>query len=52
MYKPEVIRIQFAMIPELPPMTDYDGTCSLSVDDAFLNEAVKVYPNPSNGEFL
>jgi len=37
-------------IPELPPMTDYDGTCSLSVDDAFLNEAVKVYPNPSNGE--
>ncbi|MFH4963563.1 T9SS type A sorting domain-containing protein [Gaetbulibacter sp. M235] len=35
----------------LDPMTDYTGTCNLSVDDIAFNEAVKVYPNPSNGQF-
>ena len=34
----------------LQPMTDYAGTCSLSINDTFLNDAVQVYPNPSNGE--
>jgi hypothetical protein len=33
-------------------MTDYAGTCSLSVDDAFLNEAIRIYPNPSNGQIF
>ena len=35
----------------LDPMTDYAGTCSLSVEDDLLKEAVKIYPNPSNGTF-
>ena len=30
-------------------MTNY--SCPLSVDDITFNEAVKVYPNPSNGQF-
>jgi len=32
-------------------MTDYAGTCNLSVEDELLNAAVKMYPNPSNGIF-
>lgn len=32
-------------------MTDYSGSCSLGVDDLTFNEGVKVYPNPSNGQF-
>ncbi len=35
----------------LDPMTNYAGTCSLSVEDDLLNDAVKIYPNPSNGTF-
>lgn len=35
----------------LDPMTDYAGTCSLGVEDDQLKEAVKIYPNPSNGTF-
>ena len=33
-------------------MTDYAGTCSLSVNDAFLNETIRMYPNPSNGQIF
>lgn len=32
-------------------MTDYPGICNLSVEDEFLNAAVKMFPNPSNGTF-
>lgn len=32
-------------------MTDYTGACSLGVDDIAFQEAVKIYPNPSNGQF-
>ena len=35
----------------LDPMTDYAGTCSLGVEDDILKEALKIYPNPSNGTF-
>jgi len=35
----------------LDPMTDYSGTCSLSVEDDILKDGVKIYPNPSNGTF-
>ncbi|MFH6767617.1 T9SS type A sorting domain-containing protein [Gaetbulibacter aquiaggeris] len=34
-----------------PPMTDYSGPCSLSVEDDIFKLAVKIYPNPSNGTF-
>ncbi|GGK23469.1 hypothetical protein GCM10007962_17070 [Yeosuana aromativorans] len=32
-------------------MTNYAGSCSLGVDDIAFNDAVKIYPNPSHGEF-
>ena len=35
----------------LDPMTDYSGSCSLGVEDNILKDAVKIYPNPSNGKF-
>ena len=31
-------------------MIDYSGTCSLSVEDEELNNAISVYPNPSSGQ--
>ncbi len=35
----------------LGSMTDYTGSCNLSVEDETLKDAVKMYPNPTNGTF-
>lgn len=39
-------------ICSLDLMTNYAGTCNLSLDDTFLNEAIRIYPNPSNGQIF
>ncbi len=34
------------------PMTDYAGTCGLSVDDNTIEEGISIFPNPAKKEFF
>jgi hypothetical protein len=34
------------------PMTDYAGTCGLSIEDNTLEEGITLYPNPAKNEFF
>ncbi|WP_298556584.1 T9SS type A sorting domain-containing protein [uncultured Algibacter sp.] len=43
---------QICGTPILPLMTDYTGTCGLSVDDNTLEEGIFLYPNPAKKEFF
>lgn len=38
--------------PAIPLMTDYAGTCGLSVEDNTLEEGITLYPNPAKNEFF
>ncbi|WP_298340217.1 T9SS type A sorting domain-containing protein [uncultured Algibacter sp.] len=38
--------------PAINPMTDYAGTCGLSVEDNTLESGITLFPNPTKNEFF